>query len=300
MLRFVLVVALTMSLGACAAFRSGSIKPIILETDDPDATYQDQYFDLDGGKLPGQSKTAYEEAQADPIARNLLQDELIRRSNRFCAVFKDRIYLLDSSIGFSLQSLAGATAIASTVVGGKSGAEILSATAGTLTGTNAIFDSEFLQNQFTGALVAQINKDRTEWLKKIRASQSRNQNAYTVAQAITEVQEYHYSCTIISALSGLQDSIRESASFSDLSQQVRTQRLLLQIQAFKTDDVISSETAKALSDELVKSLVPDLGTAPQKADDKKVPEVGDGNSGTTNLVPPQGTLQPGITSPLSP
>lgn len=194
-------------------------------------------------KLQGVDKTAYELAvecaqrqdagQAGTpgenqclFYRNELQSVVIRRSNAICEQHKGDIVSQAAIVntGFGIGS-TGTSALGAVVTGVHAKTNLAALTA-FLTGSQAIVNQEFYQKQFAGAIIRAIDASRESKKGEIEQKRARLSNVYTIDDALTDAQEYHYRCSFYHGVT----QITKAVERQDLSSRAK---LLQRIDALR-------------------------------------------------------------------
>ena len=161
-------------------------------------------LDLDTFKFSkDDKKTAYSMSAEGSEARNRLQDILFERSDVSCGCFLDDLYARVAARKTILKTTSLLSSTAAAIVTGEDAQKILAGLGGVAVGTDAIIDSEIMQNQMSTLIINQINTSRSQIKKEIDKKRSNDTNIYSVDAAIYDVGRYHKSCSFTSAITEL-------------------------------------------------------------------------------------------------
>jgi len=132
--------------------------------------------------------------------RNLLQDEVLMRSEEMCRKHISDVGATNSVVNadLGLVTLLGSTLGA--VVTGDTFQRVFSATASVSAGTQAIISREIYRDYVAPAISKAIIAEREKKLIEIRLEQAKNLADYTPAHAIRDAIDYHESCSFSNGL----------------------------------------------------------------------------------------------------
>ncbi len=171
-------------------------------------------LDLDTFTFPDDSsETAYKMATTNALARDRLQDTLIKRSNVACAHFQDDMFVRVAGRKVALKTTALLTGTAAAIVQGGLASSILAGVGAAAIGTDAIMDAEILQEQLITIIVAQMDTSRATILSEIegrRVDQGGRTatSVYSVDQAVRDAGRYHVACGFLPAIVALADKAK--------------------------------------------------------------------------------------------
>jgi hypothetical protein len=172
---------------------------------------------LDCFRFPGELEgpTAYQLASAvgdqGRAYRNRLMSVLITHADNTCVLEKGRLFATQASANFALSFLTSALSGASTVVGGETASDILSALATQTNATRSNINENFYRNQITQAINSAIDRERQRLITQIVASRGLDAAAFDVDQMIALVNSYHHACSFERGLQLLLDASLDSS-----------------------------------------------------------------------------------------
>jgi len=140
------------------------------------------------------------------LARNLLQQHIVRISDEICRVHEARIYASAASFNFGFASTATLLSGAAAVVGGETAKSALAAAAAALLGTQGHLNSEFYQNMFAHAIVQKTREIRESKRTEMGQSQELGIDKYGADDAVRDAVNYHLSCSFYEGVVALADS----------------------------------------------------------------------------------------------
>lgn len=147
---------------------------------------------------------------ADPdqrkLARNLLQQHVVRLSDEICRVHEARIYASAASFNFGFASTATLLSGAAAVVGGETAKSALAAAAAALLGTQGHLNAEFYQNLFAHAIVQKTREIRAVKFAEITNAQDMPIHKYGADDAVRDAVNYHLSCSFYEGVVALADA----------------------------------------------------------------------------------------------
>ena len=152
------------------------------------------------------------EVVAQKLERNRIQERILAASDQRCRVFKVALQRDQARSNFWLGTLATLSGAAGGVVEAATGARILSATAGLLSGVRAEYNQDFYANLLFAVITKGIEERRREAYQEIqRNGQTKAIAAYPVEAAVKDAILYDSLCNTGVGLQQAQDSIRLAA-----------------------------------------------------------------------------------------
>lgn len=126
--------------------------------------------------------------------RNEITERLIAASEFQCERYKDFLTQIDADVAFGAGvAISGLTAAAALVDGAS---QILAAAAGGVAASAVAISESYFNNRAIGAVLQAIDTDRIEIRNEIRMSLRRPVNRYTMAQALGDINRFHYACSL--------------------------------------------------------------------------------------------------------
>lgn len=174
-------------------------------------------INLDCFRFPGtiDGPTAYQLASTpDSLGqanRNRLMSVLITHADNICVQEKGRLLATQSTANFALSFITTALSGASTIVGGQTASDILSALATQANATRSNVNESFYRNQITQAINSAIDRERQRLMTQIIASRELDREAFDVDQMIALVNSYHHACSFERGLQLLLDASLDSS-----------------------------------------------------------------------------------------
>ena len=190
-------------------------------------------------------------------ARNCL-NHLISRSDEICEIHQSHIYG-DRTV---MNTILGTLALGAGVAGSMTGvgaANYLSASAGFLTGGQALMDKEIYRNFVTHAILVKINTNRRNFLTGLAYLNEENDNTkINYGRVRRDAETYHNLCSFHNSLTSLLDEAggskkTEAVNAVLVSQnKLRKQSVESEIQALQTklSAATTDDAKKAIQDKL--------------------------------------------------
>jgi hypothetical protein len=174
----------------------GSLKPINLNCFKfPSGSKDKTAYELALGCA--QSAAAGGGAAAEKVCvfyRNELQAIVMRRANAICDQHKGDIIAQASIMNIGFGVTAAGTSALGAALSGVQAKTNLAALTSLITGSQAITNQELYQKQFAGALISAIDASRARKKTEIDQKRASPTSDYTIDEALTDVQDYHYRC----------------------------------------------------------------------------------------------------------
>jgi hypothetical protein len=132
--------------------------------------------------------------------RNSIQEQILIASNQRCGIYKNQLKTIDARANFALGFATTLSAGLGAIFTAADTVRALSGSAAILSGTRAEFNEVYFSKQTIQVLTEAMEVKRRLIYEKIKKSQIRNVDDYTVEAAIKDAVTYHTKCSLIAGL----------------------------------------------------------------------------------------------------
>ena len=160
--------------------------------------------------------TAYQLALTDKNYRNRLEAALLTHADMICITEKGQTFANQAATNLALDFLSGATATASTIVGGAQAKSILSGISGLSTGTRASVNENVYRGQIVSAITKVMDGERQRILDMLVARRGQEKEKYSADEMIRLVNRYHQACSFENGVQLLLDAAIKKAGYENV------------------------------------------------------------------------------------
>ena len=180
----------------------------------------EDHKDLIENAFTGFYDASYGDETDQILRRNRVQSRLIAASNETCADFREKLRQLQAEPNFFLGAVTTILAGAGAVVPSVAAAQILSGSAGVVSGIRAEFNQTYFAQLAVEVITKGIEKKRDDILVKINKKKANLIKDYTVERAVSDALKYHGACNLISGLEEASDrlTVADDPGFKRLKQ----------------------------------------------------------------------------------
>jgi len=194
-------------------------------------------------------KTELKEAKNDKEKRNRLLSQIILLSDTVCAQHKGNILANSAKLNVGLGTLTTIFTSLGATLKGESTKSALSAAASITNSTKSLVNEEVYYNTFAIAIVKAIDMARETKRSAIYSNMKEDTSKYGVIRGISDINEYHNSCSFMNGLKLVSESIDKRKPTKDQLKQKMEELKKLMPTTLNGNSTLSPESKKELESE---------------------------------------------------
>ena len=214
---------------ACGCTRYYRIDPLLNTLALPDSTgHSSSIYDRKRHQIntdSGAFMAAWAAAHESPQKRNALVATIIVTSDEICLTHKAQIQATSNSLNLSFGALTTLFSGAASVLKSATSASALSAAAAASNSARSLVNAEVYQQSFSVTILNAIDSNRDSQRAMLRSGFERSLSAYPIELALSDLSQYHESCSFVSGLAFVSKAVQQrQQSRSTLLDRIATLR----------------------------------------------------------------------------